>query len=36
MPNEPETYIHRIGRTGRAGIAIAAEAPFGRADRICV
>jgi ATP-dependent RNA helicase RhlE len=19
LPNEPETYIHRIGRTGRAG-----------------
>ena len=19
LPNEPETYVHRIGRTGRAG-----------------
>ncbi len=19
IPNEPETYVHRIGRTGRAG-----------------
>ncbi len=21
LPNEPETYVHRIGRTGRAGNA---------------
>ncbi len=20
IPNEPETYVHRIGRTGRAGL----------------
>jgi ATP-dependent RNA helicase RhlE len=24
LPNEPETYIHRIGRTGRAGLSGAA------------
>jgi ATP-dependent RNA helicase RhlE len=21
LPNEPETYIHRVGRTGRAGLS---------------
>ncbi|MDD2870434.1 MAG: DEAD/DEAH box helicase [Candidatus Gracilibacteria bacterium] len=28
LPNEPETYIHRIGRTGRAGL-------FGNAYSFC-
>jgi ATP-dependent RNA helicase RhlE len=33
LPNEPEVYIHRIGRTGRAGAAGSALAFCDEAER---
>jgi ATP-dependent RNA helicase RhlE len=32
LPNEPETYVHRIGRTARAGAAGAAVSLCGHAE----
>jgi ATP-dependent RNA helicase RhlE len=36
MPNEPETYVHRIGRTGRAGSAGLAISFCGLEERIAL
>jgi ATP-dependent RNA helicase RhlE len=33
IPNEPETYVHRVGRTGRAGAGGAALSLCGAAER---